>query len=104
MVLKANTVPAVLLECGNISDASDEAFITDEKNQEIIARDILTGLAKYGQENAYVEPPSEKTTDALEPLSKCFSIASVRRVRTFPGSASPISICFPETRTIMALS
>ncbi|HEY4112052.1 N-acetylmuramoyl-L-alanine amidase [Puia sp.] len=47
LVLRAATVPAVLIECGNIDDARDRAFINDGSNQETIARNILQGVTNY---------------------------------------------------------
>lgn len=47
-VLRAATVPAVLILCGNIDDARDRSFINDASNQEKIARDILQGVVNYG--------------------------------------------------------
>ena len=46
-ILKSATVPAVLLECGYLTNERDEAFIRDEKNQEKIARDILESIVEY---------------------------------------------------------
>jgi N-acetylmuramoyl-L-alanine amidase len=48
-VLRSATVPAVLIECGNIDDDRDRAFISDANNQEAIARDILQGIVNYKQ-------------------------------------------------------
>jgi N-acetylmuramoyl-L-alanine amidase len=46
-VLRANTVPAVLIACGNIENERDRVFISDAANQEKIARDILQGVVNY---------------------------------------------------------
>jgi N-acetylmuramoyl-L-alanine amidase len=48
-VLKAATVPAVLILCGNIDNERDRAFISDGANQEKIARDLLQGIVRYEQ-------------------------------------------------------
>lgn len=48
-VLRAATVPAVLILCGNIDNERDRAFISDKANQEKIARDILQGIVRYEQ-------------------------------------------------------
>ncbi|HEY4966726.1 MAG TPA: N-acetylmuramoyl-L-alanine amidase [Puia sp.] len=48
-VLDQATVPAILIECGYITNTSDLSWIQDAKNQEKIARDILEGIQKYGQ-------------------------------------------------------
>jgi len=46
-VLDKTDMPAVLLICGNISNEKDLSFISNEKNQEIVARNILQGISKY---------------------------------------------------------
>ena len=46
-VLRAATVPAVLILCGNIDDERDRAFISDAANQEKVARDILDAIVRY---------------------------------------------------------
>jgi N-acetylmuramoyl-L-alanine amidase len=51
-VLRYNTVPAILLECGYINNAADLAFISDSQNQEKIARDILMGIQHYQEAQA----------------------------------------------------
>jgi len=48
-VLRAATVPAVTILCGNIDNPRDRAFISDVANQEKIARDILQGVINYKQ-------------------------------------------------------
>jgi N-acetylmuramoyl-L-alanine amidase len=47
LVLSAASVPAILIECGNQNNKSDFDFIQNERNQEIIARDILEGIRRY---------------------------------------------------------
>ena len=51
-VLRESAMPAVVVFCGNISDASDLAFITNDQNREKIARDILRGIQQYQQARA----------------------------------------------------
>ena len=46
-VLKVPRMPSVLIECGYITNKDDLAFITNEENQEKIARNILEGVVKY---------------------------------------------------------
>ena len=46
-VLRAATVPAVLILCGNLDNERDRAFISDAANQSTIARDILEGIVHY---------------------------------------------------------
>lgn len=49
LVLNENTVPAVLVECGYLTNSKDQAMISDEQNQKKIARDLLAGILKYSQ-------------------------------------------------------
>ena len=51
LVLDNATVPAVLIECGYMDNASDLKYLMDDKNQEKIARDILEGIRKYADQN-----------------------------------------------------
>ena len=64
LVLAQATVPAVLILCGNLDKKSDFDFITNDKNQDKIARDILEGARKYSLENSGFRetPPSSNTT------------------------------------------
>jgi N-acetylmuramoyl-L-alanine amidase len=51
-VLRNTGMPAVLLECGFIDNPADLAFITNEENQEKVAREILLGIQKYEEGQA----------------------------------------------------
>jgi len=71
-VLEKNTVPAVMLQLGYISNATDAAFIQDEKNQTAIAKDILNALAKHGQkikETGLLKQPIQDVQLAEMPLN-----------------------------------
>jgi N-acetylmuramoyl-L-alanine amidase len=46
-VLDKNPLPAALIECGYITDAGDKAFITNNSNQEKIAKNILDAINIY---------------------------------------------------------
>lgn len=46
-VLDKTACPAVLLECGYMTDGNDLSFVSDPSNQEKIARAVLSGLVKY---------------------------------------------------------
>lgn len=46
-VLNKNVCPAVLIECGYITDSKDRAFITTEANQKAVAGKILDAIARY---------------------------------------------------------
>ena len=46
-ILQSATIPTIMIECGYMTNEDDLAFITNEKNQEKIASDILEGVVKY---------------------------------------------------------
>ncbi len=46
-IIQSSPMPAVLVECGYITNKDDLAFITNEANQEKVARNILEGVVKY---------------------------------------------------------
>ena len=51
-VLDHNSCPAVLLECGFITNPADLAFISNAANQEKVARKILEGIVQYSNAQA----------------------------------------------------
>lgn len=46
-VLTGNTAPAILIECGDINNATQMARLTDDKKQEQLCRNILSGIVRY---------------------------------------------------------
>ena len=52
-VLKENTVPAILIECGNIDDAKDMATLQDAAQLDNMCRKILSGIVQYKKESAH---------------------------------------------------
>ncbi len=72
-VIDHNSVPAILIECGFLDNQADMKFMTDEKNQEKIARDILEGIRRYSTDPAVYqsnqkEPADTVSFDALNAL------------------------------------
>lgn len=73
-VLQSTNCPAVLLECGFISNKKDAEFLSNEKNQEKMAEAILRGIKKYVSENNNIIstndtiPVSEKAFKEDKPL------------------------------------
>ncbi len=49
-VLAKTNMPALLLQCGNMNNESDLAFIKKEENQEQVAKNILEGLRNYADQ------------------------------------------------------
>jgi protein TonB len=72
LVLDKATVPAVIIECGFIDNKTDLDFITNDKNQEKIARDILEGIREYnlGGSSVTNDPlPSGTVTATADTIS-----------------------------------
>ena len=53
-VLKANTHPAILIECGYLDNDEDLKILNDRAKIELMARKILEGVALYA--NQKIEP------------------------------------------------
>ncbi|MDP4131112.1 MAG: N-acetylmuramoyl-L-alanine amidase [Bacteroidota bacterium] len=87
LILNRATVPAVFIECGFIDNKTDLDFITNDKNQEKIARDILKGIAVFSLESptyaggstAPVDTLTKEAMDNLDPGS----IASMTVLKSF---------------------
>jgi TonB family protein len=74
-VLDHNSCPAVLLECGFITNPSDLAFISNAANQEKIASKILEGIVQYSNaqnsnSTAYEREQKNGDTISAQVLSK----------------------------------
>lgn len=48
-VLSKNSIPAILLEIGYISNEKDYKYVTDPENQKRISRSIITAVVKYAK-------------------------------------------------------
>ena len=84
-VLDHNSCPAVLLECGFITNPSDLAFITNPANQEKIARKILEGIVQYsnaqtGSSASFLQEPAGADTISAEALYK-IDLAGIQSVQ-----------------------
>jgi N-acetylmuramoyl-L-alanine amidase len=51
-VLNKNVCPAVLVECGYITNPKDREFITSEANQKAVAKKILDAIVRYAAEKS----------------------------------------------------
>ncbi len=97
LVLHDNNVPAVLVECGYLTNTKDQVMISNEQNQEKIAKDILAGILKYSQTNPGSQegngpPPVQRTfeemsspspTKQMDPQEKIFTKVEVEA--EYPG-------------------
>ena len=52
LILKGNRCPSVLIEAGYISNHADLSYLTDGKNQEKIANDILIAIDEYFKDSS----------------------------------------------------
>jgi N-acetylmuramoyl-L-alanine amidase len=66
-VLAKTQMPAILVECGNMDDGKDLAFIGNEQNQEAIARSILQGVLRY-EEGQSAAPANGSAKDIPAPV------------------------------------
>jgi len=64
-VLTHSSIPAIIVECGFITNDKDLAFINNEKNQEKIAKDILEGIVRYENSYGYNRPGLSTQQDPL---------------------------------------
>ncbi len=64
-VIDHNSVPAILIECGFLDNQADMKFMTDEKNQEKIARDILEGIRRYSTDPAVYQSNQKEPADTI---------------------------------------
>jgi N-acetylmuramoyl-L-alanine amidase len=65
-VLRTAAMPAVLIECGSLDNPADVAFITQEKNQDVIAKKILQGIVDYQQAGGITPSSTEDVHPAKE--------------------------------------
>jgi TonB-dependent SusC/RagA subfamily outer membrane receptor len=64
-VLDKNKCASVILECGYMNNRQDLDFITNEANQEKMARAILKGLVNFNKSLAFQAVPALQTIDTL---------------------------------------
>ena len=72
-VLDKNICPAVLIDCGFITNEKDRSFMRDPGNQKIIAQRILKGIERYAAaiENHQAQPAMQ-TNDAADTVPKLY--------------------------------
>jgi len=88
-VLNNNPLPAILLECGMMTNAQDLKNITSDEGLSAIAHDILQGIASYANHNVATQNEVQpeilygRQTDTVQP----FKITL----------ADPLVLCRPDT-------
>ncbi|MCU7547775.1 N-acetylmuramoyl-L-alanine amidase [Chitinophagaceae bacterium LB-8] len=86
-VLDKNTCPAVLVECGYMTNKTDMAFIKREANQKAVAQAILNAIERYaGQINS--EMVQESVSDTIPNKNKVF--LKVEQPAQFPGGENAL--------------
>ncbi|MGN6438308.1 MAG: N-acetylmuramoyl-L-alanine amidase [Agriterribacter sp.] len=63
--------PSILVECGYITDSKDLRFLTNEKNQEKVAGDILKAIARYAdalekKTTSFIDQPDQRDIIQIE--------------------------------------
>jgi TonB family protein len=79
-VLKANTLPSILIECGYLDNVEDLNVLNDAAKVELMAREILQGVAMYANHNTEGSKLSSIQFEGSESYS---------REAKFPGGAEP---------------
>lgn len=87
--------PAVIIECGYLSNPADLTFISSEKNQELIAEKLLRGIEKFISAGGTTSNTfNDKKIDTLDPSkSKMVLLASSTEINgKLSGTAQPLVI------------
>ena len=83
-ILDAVHCPAVLIECGYITNEADIAFITNTKNQEQVAKQILDGIVRYknAQDIKIIDtiPGKKKAKDSMNTQLNKIDAEKERRI------------------------
>jgi len=87
-VLQSSPMPAVLVECGYITNKDDLAFITNEENQEKIARNILEGVVKYSNATPITATIQENKIQDTLPVNTGKVFRKVEVEADYPGGAN----------------
>lgn len=95
-VLNENKCPSILIETGFMSNDKDVAFLTNESNQEEIARNILIGIEKYaGAINRQVlqsEQKQQKEVEVKRKDSPSDTTTRVNEITIGPEKPMPLYI------------
>ena len=78
-VLKANEYPAVLIEPGFLTTQKDLEYLSNTKNQKIIAQNILNGIEKYASQEITLQAKNKISVSDTVPRSKDFVVKADRK-------------------------
>ena len=79
--------PAAIVECGYLTNPKDRAFISDPKNQEKIAKNILAALERFATLSTITTKP-EANLHAVNPILKQAVLLEDTGVTTLLGKTS----------------
>jgi hypothetical protein len=96
-VLDKSPCPALLIECGYITNEKDLAFISNSSNQEAIAKKILEGIVKYKDNPAAAVNQLEPTS---QPIAQHAAVVKPALKAAAPApQAIPASVALPVALT-----
>ena len=97
-VLDQSPCPALLIECGYITNDKDLAFISNSSNQEAIAKKILEGIVKYKDNPA----AAVNQVEPIQPVAQ--QAAVVKPAPIFAATAAPVApvVAIPTSTTTSA--
>jgi N-acetylmuramoyl-L-alanine amidase len=101
-VLDQSPCPALLIECGYITNDKDLAFISNSSNQEAIAKKILEGIVKYKDNPAAAVNQVEPTQPVAQQAAVVKPAPAATAAPVAPVVAIPASKATSATRVIPA--
>jgi N-acetylmuramoyl-L-alanine amidase len=87
-VLDQSPCPALLIECGYITNEKDLAFISNSSNQEAIAKKILEGIVKYKDNPAAAANQPEPTP---QPVAQHAAVVEPAPMAAPAATAAPVA-------------
>src|SRR5207342_1976558 len=63
-VLNDSKIPAIIVECGYLTNPKDLSYMSNEENQEKIAKDILEAVVRFQKDYGHLEKEHNLTAPA----------------------------------------
>ncbi len=107
-ILKSSAMPAVIIECGFMTNASDLALINDDSKLETLARKILAGVAAYANQfehtpgTATAGQPAPETYTTTEDSHQTTTAVTKAATKTNKAQATTAFAASPEKITLNA--
>lgn len=89
-VLDKNVCPAVILECGYISNSDDRAYISSKANQEKIAKEILGAIDDYFSKTVLIQSTAPVLSTAAPTKQK----DTVPKSKVYSEKSPPAKVTF----------